>query len=80
MPLYRFGIPSLELLGVPLLLVPSSAAWSLIYLILQISADPQTLISRAYCLRLFVFSTHMRFYIIIIVIDIIATTINITTR
>ena len=63
MPLHPFGTLSLHLLNVPLPLIPSRAAWRLIYLMWRIPRSTESYIVWVYCLWLFlVFSTYKRFW------------------
>ena len=63
MPLHPFGTLSLHLLNVPLPLIPSRAAWRLIYLMWLIPRSTESYIVWVYCLWLFlVFSTNKRFW------------------
>ena len=66
MPLHLFGtlyLQLLHLLNVPFPLIPSRAAWRLIYLMWRIPRSTEFYIVRVYCLWLFlVFSTYKRFW------------------
>ena len=53
MPLHPFGTLSLHLLNVPLPLIPSRAAWRLIYLMWRIPRSTESYIVWVYCLWLF---------------------------
>ena len=53
MPLHPFGTLSLHVLNVPLPLIPSRAAWSLIYLMWRIHRSIDSYIVWVYCLWLF---------------------------
>ena len=63
MPLHPFGTLYLHLLNVPLPLIPSRAAWRVIYLMWRI-LDPLNLILYEYivCDSFLVFSTYKRFW------------------
>ena len=63
MPLHPFGTLSLHLLNVPLPLIPSRAAWRLIYLMWRVPRSTESYIVWVYCFWLFlVFSIYKRFW------------------